>query len=241
MKYIKEINIEKKQFFLIEDSNIEINNLNIKDINFYDDFYLEKIDFFINRKMANICFDIIKFFDKEKIKPYIKKLIKIVKNSDDPVVYSKISNMASRYARITGRRIPLKSEDMFFNNLDSIATGLNSVYILSEYYEYVMIFKKRFERFETVLLNLNNMRGGLKLTGIPYDSRDDLTNDEHLEIILDEFIYNYTVNNYGGIWPEIGINTKNDLMKLRNQLSGYSMLELSHFFLNDPQYSEFSY
>lgn len=86
MKKLKELKIFKKQLDLIKNSNedLEIYNLIISDTTgYYDNFYLENIEFFINKKISNICLNIIRFFDKQKIESHLEGLIKTIANSNN--------------------------------------------------------------------------------------------------------------------------------------------------------------
>jgi len=87
MKKIKRLNINLNKLYLIEDNDIEINELYLVD--FYnlnekdrEDFFLKKIDFFINRNVVNQFLEFIKFSKGNKLieEKYLQKLINLIVN-----------------------------------------------------------------------------------------------------------------------------------------------------------------
>lgn len=148
--------------------------------------------------------------------------------------------LALRYSELTGKRLRPETEKIFLNILEKELSNLKSDFsdgntdIGSSYeignsrvYEFIKYFKKRSPEFEELLLNYSNRNGGLQITGIPYDLERDDGTDKHYRTILDEVIYNYTITNRGGTWPEIGINDREDLLKLRTQIIGHDTLQFN--------------
>lgn len=151
-------------------------------------------------------------------------------NMSDKLIEAAISSIESNrkyaimYSQETG--IPLNPVilEEIITNLESLLNdSIGYVYEIgnSGLYETVKMMKKRFPRFEKILLDCSNKNGGLKITGIPYEEKSDFL---HYRTILDEAIYNYTITNRGGTWPEIGINNRQDLLKLRTQIVDHDTL-----------------
>lgn len=137
---------------------------------------------------------------------------------------------AMDYAKATG--IPLKpavAERIIGGLGAQLADGdIGNAYEIgnSGVYQYIKTTKKKSPLFEKILLDYSNKNGGLKITGIPYDLERDDGTDKHYRTLLDEAIYNYTITNRGGTWSEIGINNREDLLKLRAQIADHDTLQL---------------
>ena len=140
-----------------------------------------------------------------------------------------LDRYALEYAQKTGRPLKPKIEERIFSNLENQLSSedFNHAYEIanSRVYEYIKTTKKKSPLFEKILLDFSNKNGGLQITGIPYDSQRDKRTDKHYRTILDEAIYNYTITNRGGTWPEIGINNREDLLKLRAQIVDHDSLQ----------------
>jgi hypothetical protein len=108
MKKLKELRIIKEQFPIIKNEDIEIENLIIYDVvGFTNDFYLENIEFFIDKKLIYNCQSIIRHFDKEKLKPYLEGLIKVIADSDNYNVMIDLLNY-NRFQVKDNNKRPLK-------------------------------------------------------------------------------------------------------------------------------------
>jgi hypothetical protein len=156
---------------------------------------------------------------------------------DDKLIDAAILSIESsdryviNYAKKTGRPLKPEVEERIISNLGAqLADGdLGNAYEIgnSKIYEYIKITKKKSPLFEKILLDYSNKNGGLKITGIPYDLEKDDGTDKHYRTLLDEAIYNYTITNRGGTWPEIGINNRQDLLKLQRQIVDHDTLQFS--------------
>jgi hypothetical protein len=151
-------------------------------------------------------------------------------NMNDKLIEAAISSIESNrkyaiiYSQETGRPLnPVILEEIITNLENTLNNGIGYAYEIgnSGLYQTVKMMKKRFPRFEKILLDYSDKNGGLKITGIPYEEDSDFL---HYRTILDEAIYNYTITNRGGTWPEIGINNKDDLLKLRTQIVDHDTL-----------------
>jgi hypothetical protein len=108
-------------------------------------------------------------------------------------------------------------------------------------YLYLRKFKENFPLFEQFLIKLNNLRGGLKLDE-PYEENleaEDFDEVNAFKKVLDEVIYNYILTNRDDkILREIGINNRNDLLKLKAKiLSG----GVTHDYIKTSGYGELDY
>jgi hypothetical protein len=127
------------------------------------------------------------------------------------------------------KRLPIEIEEIIINSLkEQLRDEIGMAYEIgnSYIYDYIRdVIQGIFLPFENLLLEYSNKNCGLKITGVPYDIHIDESTDKHYRTILDETIYNYTITNRGGNWPEIGINNKQDLLKLRKQIVDHETLQ----------------
>jgi hypothetical protein len=250
MKYLKKIIITIPQINLILNNNIKFDDILIRDLslsilksenNSYSIKYGNK-----NLIIENFDFEdiVLKINDPNLYFIYFKNVLKKPYEDckgiiSDELINSALSSIESleylalQYSGLTEKRWGPKTEKTFSNKLEEALSDLKDELsyddIGSSYeignlnvYDYIRYFKKRFPEFEKLLLDYSNRNGGLKITGIPYvDGNHFLL----YRTILDEAIYNYTITNRGGTWPEIGINNKNDLLKLRNQIIDHGTLQ----------------
>ena len=125
--------------------------------------------------------------------------------------------------KITKKRLKPEIEERIFDWGD-MGIDVDNVPDLAFLYEYVRdIVKQKTPKFEKLILKLSNMYGGLKLTGLPYNHSWFVQNqiNDQARLTVDEVIYHYTVNILGGTWKEIGIKNKDDLEKLKIQVTTY--------------------
>ena len=172
-----------------------------------------------------------KYFKNILKKPWEDFRGKIDDKLIDAAIFSIESSnrYAMDYAKKTG--IPLKPEiaERIISDLGAqLSDGdIGHAYQIgnSGVYEYIKTTKQKNPLFEKILLDYSNKNGNLKITGIPYDLEMDDGASKHYRTILDEAIYNYTITNRDGTWPEIGINNRKDLLKLRAQIVDHDTLQ----------------
>ena len=242
MKYIKQITIEIEQINLILNNNIKFDIIFIPKLNL-SIFKLENNSYSVRYSDKNIIvqnFDfediILKINDPNLFFIYFENVLKKPYEESKGIISDELINsalssiessdhLALRYSELTGKRLTLKTEERILNNLEkklsSGSIGLSYEIGNSGVYDYIKHFKERFPKFEKILLDYSNKNDGLKITGIPYIEDDHFL---HYRTILDEVIYNYTITNRGGTWPEIGINNRDDLLKLRAQMIDHDSL-----------------
>lgn len=224
MKYIKEIKLEIQQINLILKNNIKIHNIYIEKL-FLSILKLENNLYSVKFRNENIIvkkFDfediILKFNDPGLYIDYAKHVLKKSWEDCRGIIKDELVDSA-----IFSIYDDLKNELKIDSNYD---IGMSYEIGNSGVYEYVKkLIKGKSLEFEEILLNYSNQNGGLQITGIPYDSQRDKRTDKHYRTILDEAIYNYTITNRGGTWPEIGINNREDLLKLRVQIIDHDTLQ----------------
>jgi hypothetical protein len=134
--------------------------------------------------------------------------------------------LVTQYAELFKKRLSSKMENAMFIELNKKIDYYYNNYFHFEavigIYLYLRKFKENFPLFERFLIKLNNLREGLKLDE-PYEE-DDLEADDFDEAnafkkVLDEVIYNYILTNRNDkILREIGINNRNDLLKLKEKI-----------------------
>ena len=255
MKYIKRIELDHEQTYLIADTNIIFNEIWISGL-YLNIKKLENNSYSVNYNQKNIT---IKNFNFEDIilkinDPYLyfnyyqNILKKPFQDSrdiiSDELINAAISsiesnyNLALQYSELTKKRLRPEIEKNLLNILEEKLSNLKSVFLdrdrnigyayeigNSGVYHYIRYFKRKFPEFESMLLDYSNKNGGLKITGVPYDPEIDEYTDKSYRTILDETIYNYTITNRGGTWPEIGIHNRQDLLKLRTQIVDHDTLQ----------------
>ena len=219
MKKIKRLNINLNKLYLIEDNDIEINELYLVD--FYnlnekdrEDFFLKKIDFFINRNVVNQFLEFIKFSKGNKLieEKYLQKLINLIVNGKS---IRTIINLLSYNHNLLKMHLDEKIERDIFNHFynEFLEFDIN-IFELFKLYGYVKdVVKIDCKPFEETILKIDNHLGGLKLTGLPYDN-----NQDEPRSVLNEIILHYTFSNRNKIWKEIGIKNHGDLEKLKIQV-----------------------
>jgi len=134
--------------------------------------------------------------------------------------------LAIQYAELFKKRLSSKMENAMLIELNKKINYYNNNYFHFEavigIYLYLRKFKENFPLFEQFLIKLNNLKEGLKLDE-PYEE-DDLEAEDFDEAnafkkVLDEVIYNYILTNRNDkILREIGINNRNDLLKLKAKI-----------------------
>jgi hypothetical protein len=128
VSYINQLIIKKENFELIENQNLEIKFLNISDIsNPKDIFYLKKINYFINTKNIEICFQIITYFSKKEIEEEnngsLEKLTNMILN------HSNLSNIPRLLGMIFSRGfIYLLNESQLNKAIELILNDKNLKY-----------------------------------------------------------------------------------------------------------------
>jgi hypothetical protein len=219
MKEIKRLDIDINKFYLIEDIDIEISELNLVDFNNLNkkdknDFFLKKIDFFINRNVVNQFFEFIKFFKENKLieEKYLQKLINLIVNGKS---IQTIINLLSYNHNLLKMRLDEKIERKIFNDFyNQFLEDDLSIFIFPKLYFYVKdVVKIDCKPFEEIVLKIDNYLGGLKLTGLPYDRSED-----EVRSVLNEIIFDYTISNRKGTWKVIGIKSQDDLEKIKIQV-----------------------
>ena len=156
---------------------------------------------------------------------------------NDKLIDAAISSIESsnyyvlEYAKKTGRPLKPEIQERIISGLEGqLSSGdIRLAYEIgnSGIYEYIKAIKQKSPLFEKILLDYSNKNGGLKINGVSYNPEIDEDTDKHYRTLLDEAIYNYTITNRGGTWPEIGINNRDDLLKLRTQIIDHDTLQFS--------------
>ena len=158
---------------------------------------------------------------KHSLFPIKKEIIDAALNSiaSDPY-------LAIQYEELFKKRLSSKMENAMLIELNKKINYYNNNYFHFEavigIYLYLRKFKENFPLFEQFLIKLNNLKEGLKLDE-PYEE-DDLEAEDFDEAnafkkVLDEVIYNYILTNRNDkILREIGINNRNDLLKLKAKI-----------------------
>jgi hypothetical protein len=183
--------------------------------------------------------------DKYLKDPYNPTKEKIIDAALDSIASSPYYVM--QYTQvITKERLPSRMEEKMLIELNK---KINYYYLqyfhfedVTHIYLYLSKFKKRFPLFEEFLIKLNDLRKGLDLDTLSYgqdeedEDPDDFNEAIQFKKLLNEIIYNYTVTNRNGLWSEIGIKNKNDLLKLRKKV-----VEKGSYDINLKGYGELDY
>lgn len=247
---LKQINLISNNNIKIDNINIVNSGMLISAFKLNDSYYVKNKDG-DNIPIKNFNFEeiIFKINDPYLYFSYFQNVLKKPFQDSkgiisDELIEAAISSIESdymlalQYSELTGKRLRSETEKRFLKKLENKLSDLKSNFLdgdtdigmsyeigNSRVYEFIKYFKKSFPEFEKLLLNYSNRNGGLQITGIPYNTEIDDRTDKHYRTILDEVIYNYTITNRGGTWPEIGINNREDLLKLRMQIIGHDTLQ----------------
>jgi hypothetical protein len=193
--------------------------------------------------------------DKHLKDPYNPTKEKIIDAALDSIASSPYYVMQYSTEIVKGRLSPKMEEKM----LIELNKKINYYYLqyfhfedVTHIYLYLSKFKERFPLFEEFLIKLNDLKEGLDLDNLFYgpeeEDHDDFDDEDDEEFfddfnegiqfkkLLDEIIYNYTVTNRNGLWSEIGINNKKDLLKLRRKV-----VEKGSYNINLQGYGELDY
>jgi len=185
-------------------------------------------------------------FRKEE---YLKHSLFSIKEEIIDAALNSISSdarLAMEYAKLFKKRLSSEMENTFFIELNKKIDFYNNHYFnfvedIIKIYLYIKEIKESFPLFEEFLIKLNDLKGGLKLDE-PYEedieNEDEIDGIEQFRKLLHQIIYNYTITNRNKVWSEIGINNKDDLLKLKAKIiegrniyyqlkiSGYGELDL---------------
>jgi hypothetical protein len=244
MKYIKNLTIDTNQINLILDNNIKFDDIFISDL--YLKINKRKEDYLVTYsntviKVKNFDFEdiILKINDPYLYIYYSQHVLKKPYENckgiiNDELIDAAISSIKERDKTLINYSITMKiimspkTEKRIINNLKDnlLNNGIGFAFEIgnSYLYKYIKMTKEKNLEFEKLLLDYSNQNGGLKITGIPYEEESDFLS---YRTILDEAIYNYTITNRDGTWPEIGINNRQDLLKLRTQIVDHDTLQFN--------------
>jgi hypothetical protein len=184
-------------------------------------------------------------FRKEK---YLKHSLFPIKEEVIDAALDSIASdayLAMEYVKLFKKRLSPKMENTMLIELNKKIDFYNNNYFDFEYvariYLYLKETKQSFPLFEEFLIKLNDLKGGLKLDE-PYEEdqqfEEDFDEINGFKKMLNEVIYNYTITNRTKVWSEIGINNRNDLLKLKAKiLSG----GVTHDYIKTSGHGELDY
>lgn len=197
--------------------------------------YLENIkiripeleDYFSKNKQLVIFYsDIILEKSWNEMKGIIND--KIIKQAEDTIHSN--NDMSIKYAiNVLKKRLPLEIENKILNDY-------NTAYSL----EYVKeVIKKRSLEFEKNLIKLKKEIDKDNLINYlndlyPKDNIIGEDNSNNHNVFILYSIYQYTKDIIKGPWPEVGINNKDDLKKLRKKIIELDTME----FLDELRYED---